>query len=44
MADPAFYKGPAEDIAAARKRYEELIAELEVSYRRWEELEALVAG
>lgn len=40
MADPAFYRGAAEEIAKARQRYEELIPELEKAYARWEELEA----
>jgi hypothetical protein len=40
MADPAFYRGPSDDIARARQRYEELIPELEKMYARWEDLEA----
>jgi ATP-binding cassette subfamily F protein uup len=44
MADPAFYKGAPDEIAGARKRYEELIPELEKAYARWEELEARVTA
>jgi len=40
MADPAFYRGPADDIARARQRYEDIIPELEKVYARWEDLEA----
>jgi ABC transport system ATP-binding/permease protein len=42
LADPAFYRTPPEDIAHARHRAEELVAELETTYHRWEALEALV--
>jgi ATP-binding cassette subfamily F protein uup len=40
MADPAFYRQDAGAIAHARARTEELVTELEVAYRHWEELEA----
>jgi len=37
--DPDFYKHPGEDITAALVRLEEVAAELEVCYARWETLE-----
>jgi ATP-binding cassette subfamily F protein uup len=40
LADPAFYHNDSAEIAKATKRVEELAAELEAAYRRWEELEA----
>ncbi len=43
-ADPAFYRQSGDAIAAARRRAADLAAKLEVTYRRWEELEALVAA
>ncbi|MFH0908568.1 MAG: ATP-binding cassette domain-containing protein [bacterium] len=43
MADPAFYKTADGDMARTQQRSEEIIAELETAYRRWEELEANVA-
>ena len=41
MADPAFYQGPADDIAAATAETSELQSQLDAAYTRWEELEAL---
>ena len=41
MADPSFYKGPPEEIAAAQKETADLQAELDTAFTRWEELEAL---
>jgi ATP-binding cassette subfamily F protein uup len=41
MADPEFYRRGGEEIARATARHEELGAELEAAYARWEELEAL---
>lgn len=43
LADPAFYRRPAAEIAAANQRAGELIAELESAYRRWEKLESAAA-
>lgn len=40
MADPAFYKQPSAEIAAATSRLETLTQELETLYARWEELSA----
>jgi ATP-binding cassette subfamily F protein uup len=39
LADPAFYKSPAEQIAGARERADDLQRELEAAYERWEILE-----
>ena len=44
LADPAFYRTTGEDIARARRRADEIVAELEVAYARWESLEALVTA
>jgi ATP-binding cassette subfamily F protein uup len=44
MADPAFYKQPAAEIAHAQERAQALTDELEVAYQRWGQLEALVAS
>jgi ABC transport system ATP-binding/permease protein len=44
MADPAFYRQGSTEISRARQRAEELIAELETAYRRWEQLEAIVTA
>ena len=44
MADPAFYRGAGEEIAHAKRRAEELVAELEIAYERWGVLEALVTA
>ncbi len=44
LADPAFYRKGAADIAHAKQRSDRLVAELEVAYRRWETLEAVVTG
>lgn len=44
MADPAFYRGSADDIARTRKRYEDIIPELETAYERWGELEKRAIG
>lgn len=41
MADPTFYKQPAEVIAAAQRQAAQLQAELDTAYVRWEELEAV---
>ena len=40
LADPAFYRKDGKEIANASKRVEELTAELEAAYRRWDELES----
>jgi ATP-binding cassette subfamily F protein uup len=40
MADPAFYRGTPDEITRTRKRYEDIIPELETAYQRWGELEA----
>ena len=39
MADPSFHRQDADTVASASRRLEELEAELERAYRRWEELE-----
>jgi ATP-binding cassette subfamily F protein uup len=44
MADPVFYRQGGETVAHARQRAEELVAELEAAYRRWEELESQLRG
>jgi ATP-binding cassette subfamily F protein uup len=44
MADPAFYRQDGDTIAHARQRTEELVADLEAAYRRWEKLEAQLQG
>lgn len=41
MADPEFYRKSGEMISGAKARMEELKAELDKSYRRWEELEGI---
>jgi ATP-binding cassette subfamily F protein uup len=41
MADPTFYQGDGEAIAAARDELEALTGELAAGYGRWEELEGL---
>jgi ABC transport system ATP-binding/permease protein len=40
LADPAFYHKDGKEIANASKRVEELAAELEAAYRRWDEIES----
>jgi ABC transport system ATP-binding/permease protein len=40
LGDPAFYQGPAADIAAARDRLAALEAEIATAFARWEELVA----
>ena len=44
LADPVFYRKGGKDIVDAGKRAEELAAELEAAYRRWDELEARSAS
>jgi ATP-binding cassette subfamily F protein uup len=44
MADPAFYRQTSAEITGSQKRTEELAAELEAAYRRWEELEAIATA
>jgi ATP-binding cassette subfamily F protein uup len=44
LADPAFYRDHGESVAEIRNRLQELEAELEAGYRRWQELEALAEG
>jgi ATP-binding cassette subfamily F protein uup len=44
LADPTFYRQGGDTVAHAKQRAEELVAELEVAYRRWEALEAQVRG
>jgi len=39
MANPVFYQGTKEEILAVTTRAEEIPAELEYAYERWEELE-----
>jgi len=39
MADPAFFKKPADEIEAATQRVEEIPGLLEMAYERWAELE-----
>ncbi|HEC15471.1 MAG TPA: ATP-binding cassette domain-containing protein [Sedimenticola sp.] len=39
MADPSFYKGDHEKVAAANRRLAEVEARLDAAYARWEELE-----
>lgn len=39
MADPAFYRSDPANIASARTRYEQIIAEMERFYQRWSDLE-----
>ena len=41
MADPEFYRGEGEAIAAAQRRVKEVEAELSGAYARWEELESI---
>ncbi len=41
MADPDFYRGDGETIAAAKDRLEALEGEIEASYARWETLETV---
>ncbi|HED64871.1 MAG TPA: ATP-binding cassette domain-containing protein [Planctomycetes bacterium] len=41
MADPGFYRRGKDEIAADTARFEELAAQLEFAYARWEELESL---
>ncbi len=41
MADPAFYREEGEAVANARNRLDEVVRELEKSYARWQELEAI---
>jgi ATP-binding cassette subfamily F protein uup len=41
MADPGFYREAGKQIAGIRARLEAIAADLEKSYERWEELEAL---
>ena len=41
MADPAFYQGPPEEIAAASAEVSEMQQQLDHAYERWEELEGL---
>jgi len=38
MADPSFYKKPADEIATANKRLDQLATEIAKAYARWEEL------
>ena len=40
LADPAFYRKPAEEISAVKTRLDEVEAEMESTFRRWEELES----
>jgi ATP-binding cassette subfamily F protein uup len=40
LADPVFYKRPAEEVAAAQRRLKDLEDELAAAYARWEALEA----
>ncbi len=40
MADPVFYQGPGEEIAAAGRRLNEAQEELNAAFERWEELES----
>ncbi|MBF0157476.1 MAG: ATP-binding cassette domain-containing protein [Magnetococcales bacterium] len=44
LADPLFYKGPGDAIAAATTRLGQLETELESAFRRWEELEQIPSG
>ncbi len=44
MADPEHYRGPADEILAARRRLEQLEAEVAEGYRRWEALEGKQRG
>ncbi len=39
LADPDFYKGPAEDIASAQRELQTLEQTLNDHYGRWEELD-----
>jgi len=41
-ADAGFYRGPAEEVAAALARLEAIAAELEAGYARWEALESAI--
>ena len=43
MADPGFYRQDKDEIARAKQRTEQLVAELETAYMRWGELEARVS-
>jgi ATP-binding cassette subfamily F protein uup len=43
MADPGFYRQDKAEIARAKRRTEELVAELDVVYHRWAQLEAALA-
>jgi ATP-binding cassette subfamily F protein uup len=40
LADPAFYHKDGKEIANAGKRVDELAAELDLAYSRWDELES----
>lgn len=42
LADPDFYRKDGESIARGRQRSEALAAEIEIAYRQWEELEAVL--
>ena len=44
MADPDYFRTPPDKIAADRKETDRLTAELDATYERWEELEALRDG
>lgn len=40
LSDPDFYKSDTKEIAAARRRVEELARDIDTAYSRWEELES----
>ncbi len=44
LADPAFYRQSGDEIARAKQRTEELVGQLEAAYKRWEELESVLAA
>jgi ATP-binding cassette subfamily F protein uup len=44
MADPAYYRGPADRIAADRKSLAGKESDLAAAYARWEELEAIASA
>ena len=44
MADPDFYKKPADEVQAARVRSDALAFEIVEAYRLWEELEQKARG